>query len=196
MHKPLVGHLKIALRLLRYLKSCPGKGLLFKRGNNLEVSCYADSDWGKCLQTRKSVSGYCVFLGSNLVSWKSKKQSTVSRSSGEAEYRAMCSATCELIWIVNVLKELNVNCKVPLNLYCDSSAAISIGANPVFHERTKHFELDLFFLREKIASGFIRTVKIDSESQLADVFTKGLSGSQHDVFCERLSLVDLFKAVE
>ncbi|XP_022041699.1 uncharacterized mitochondrial protein AtMg00810-like [Helianthus annuus] len=147
MHKPCVSHLKVALRLLRYLKLCPGKGLSFKKGDNFELTCFADLDWGKCLNTRKSITGYCVFLGHDLISWKSKKQSTVSRSSGEAEYRAMCSATCELVWVVNLLSELGVNCKVPIRLYCDSSAAISIAANPVFHERTKHFELDLYFLR-------------------------------------------------
>ncbi|KAF5769258.1 putative soyasaponin III rhamnosyltransferase [Helianthus annuus] len=174
MHKPCVSHLKVALRLLRYLKLCPGQGLSFRKSDSFDITCFADSDWGKCLNTRKSITGYCIFLGQDLISWKSKKQ-TVSRSSGEAEYRAMCSATCEVVWIVNLLSELGVNCKVPVRLYCDSSAAISIAANPVFHERTKHFELDLYFLREKISSGFIQTVKVDSGSQLADIFTKGLS---------------------
>ncbi|KAJ0539687.1 putative RNA-directed DNA polymerase [Helianthus annuus] len=175
MHYPLEIHLKIALRLLRYLKSSPGKGLVFKKGCDSELTCYVDSDWAKCLITRKSVTGFCVFLGGNLVSWKSKKHSTVSRSIGEAEYRAMCSATCELVWIVNVLKELKVDCKLPIKLFCDSSAAIAIAANPVFHERTKHFEIDLYFFREKVSIGFISTEKVDSESQLADVLTKGLS---------------------
>ncbi|KAJ0578613.1 putative RNA-directed DNA polymerase [Helianthus annuus] len=195
MHRPCDSHLKVALRLLRYLKLSPCKGLLFKKSDCFDLTCFADSDRAKCLNTRKSVTGYCVFLGHDLISWKSKKQSTVSRSSGEAEYRAMCSATCELIWIVNLLSELKVCCKVPIQLYCDSSAAISIAANPVFHERTKHFELDLYFLMEKIASGFVQTVKVDSESQLADLFTKGLSARLHELFCEKLGLVNVFKAV-
>ncbi|KAF5815624.1 putative RNA-directed DNA polymerase [Helianthus annuus] len=173
MHSPTEGHLRIALRLLRYLKSSPGKGIMFKKSADFSLTCYADSDWAKCLVSRKSVTGFCVFLGSNLISWKSKKQSTVSRSSGEAEYRSMCSATCELIWLVNILSELQINCKLPIQLFCDSNAAISIAANPVFHERTKHFEIDLYFLREKISSGFVKTEKIDAEGQLADVFTKG-----------------------
>ncbi|KAJ0808240.1 putative RNA-directed DNA polymerase [Helianthus annuus] len=193
MHSPTSGHLKIALRLLRYLKSSPGKGITFKKSADFSLTCYADSDWAKCLVSRKSVTGFCVFLGTNLVSWKSKKQSTVSRSSGEAEYRSMCSATCEVVWLVNILSELQVSCKLPVQLFCDSSAAISIAANPVFHERTKHFEIDLYFLREKISSGFIRTEKIDAENQLADIFTKGLSVNLHSYFCEKLGLVDLFK---
>ncbi|KAJ0703042.1 putative RNA-directed DNA polymerase [Helianthus annuus] len=173
MHKPLMVHLEIALRLLRFLKLSPGKGIMFKKDSSLELVCYTDSDWAKCLDTRRSVTGYCVFLGNCLVSWKSKKQSTVSRSTGEAEYRAMCSATCELVWIVNLLNELHVKCKLPIKVCCDSNAAISIAANPVFHERTKHFEIDLYFLREKVATGFINTVKVESENQLADLFTKG-----------------------
>ncbi|KAJ0440838.1 putative RNA-directed DNA polymerase [Helianthus annuus] len=196
MHKPKEVHLNLALRLLRYLKKSPGKGLTFKKSVELNLYGFADSDWAKCLSTRKSVTGFCIFLGECLVSWKSKKQSTVSRSTAEAEYRAMCSATCELIWLKNLLFELNVDCKLPMLLSCDSQAALSIAANPVFHERTKHFELDLHFLREKVANGVINPVKVDSESQLADIFTKGLSVDQHEVFCEKLGLVDLFKPIE
>ncbi|KAJ0587122.1 putative RNA-directed DNA polymerase [Helianthus annuus] len=196
MHKPKEVHLNLALRLLRYLKRNPGKGLTFKKSNKLNLYGFADSDWAKCLSTRKSVTGFCIFLGECLVSWKSKKQSTVSRSTAEAEYRAMCSATCELMWLKNLLFELNVDCQLPMLLNCDSQAALSIAANPVFHERTKHFELDLHFLREKVAYGIINPVKVDSENQLADIFTKGLSVDQHEVFCEKLGLVDLFKPVE
>ncbi|KAJ0606225.1 putative RNA-directed DNA polymerase [Helianthus annuus] len=192
MHSPTDMHLQIALRLLRYLKSGPGCGLLFKKDDKLGLVGFVDSDWAKCLSTRKSVTGYCVYLGGSLVSWKSKKQSTVSRSTGEAEYRAMCSATCEIMWLLNLLREVGVNCELPVKLYCDSKAAISIAANPVFHEKTKHFEVDLHFLREKVGSGIIETVKVDSESQPADGFTKGLSVEQHKVFCEKLGMVNWF----
>ncbi|KAJ0824197.1 putative RNA-directed DNA polymerase [Helianthus annuus] len=192
MHSPTEVHLQIALRLLRYLKLAPGCGLLFKRSDKLDLVGYVDSDWAKCLSTRKSVTGYCVYLGSSLVSWKSKKQSTVSRSTGEAEYRAMCSATSEIMWLLNLLREVGVKCGLPVKLYCDSKAAISIAANPVFHEKTKHFEVDLHFLREKVSSGVIATVKVDSESQPADGFTKGLSIEQHKKFCEKLGLVNWF----
>ncbi|KAJ0535497.1 putative RNA-directed DNA polymerase [Helianthus annuus] len=173
MHTPKEVHLDLALRLLRYLKLNPGKGLSFKKSANLDLYGFADSDWAKCLSTRKSVTGYCIFLGECLVSWKIKKQATVSRSTAEVEYRAMCSATCELMWLRNLLSELSVNCKLPMVLNCDSQAAMSIAANPVFHERTKHFELDLHFLREKVAVGIVSPTKVDSESELADIFTKG-----------------------
>ncbi|KAJ0627129.1 putative RNA-directed DNA polymerase [Helianthus annuus] len=99
MHSPTEGHLKLAFHLLRYLKTAPGRGLLFSKGQSFDLTVFADSDWAKCLVTRKSVTGFCVFLGNSLVSWKSKKQSTVSRSSAEAEYRSMCAAACESVWI-------------------------------------------------------------------------------------------------
>ncbi|KAJ0577131.1 putative RNA-directed DNA polymerase [Helianthus annuus] len=104
----------------------------------------------------------------------------------------MCSALCEVMWILNVLKELNIECKLPVKLFCDSQSAISIAFNPVFHERTKHFELDLHFLREKITTGVVILEKIASENQLADLFTKGLNGFQHETLCEKLGMLDLF----
>ncbi|KAJ0470227.1 putative RNA-directed DNA polymerase [Helianthus annuus] len=196
MHSPKEVHLTLALRLLRYLKLSPGKGISFKKSDNLDLFGYADSDWAKCLSTRKSVTCYCIFLGQCLVSWKSKKQNVVSRSTAEAEYRSMCSATCELMLWKNLLSELGINCSLPMALFCDSQAALSIAANPVFHERTKHFELDLHFLREKVSDGIIRTEKVDSDSQLADMFTKGLTVIQHEIACKNLGMSDLFNPTE
>ncbi|KAJ0605178.1 putative cyclin [Helianthus annuus] len=135
---------------------------------------------------------FCVFLGNSLVSWKSKKQSTISRSSAEAKYRSMCAATCEVIWLLNVLKELKVDINLPIILHCDNTAAMSIAANPVFHERTKHFEIDLFFLREKNSKGIIRTVGVSSKDQTADVFTKGLLVHSHEKICNSLGMFDCF----
>ncbi|KAI3744219.1 hypothetical protein L1987_57296 [Smallanthus sonchifolius] len=192
MHKPKTSHFNIALRLLRYLKKSPGKGVLFTKGESLSLKAYADSDWAKCLNSRRSITGFCVFLGESLISWRSKKQSTVSRSTAEAEYRAMCAATCELTWLVNLLRELHVNITLPIQLFCDNTAAISIAANPVFHDRTKHFEIDLFFLREKIANGFIKMVSAASKDQLADIFTKGLLVGQHERMCKLLNMFDVF----
>ncbi|KAJ0534888.1 putative RNA-directed DNA polymerase [Helianthus annuus] len=194
MHSPCQSHLDIALRLLRYLKQSPGMGIVFRKTGNFDIKAYVDSDWAKCLLTRKSITGFGIFLGNTLVSWKSKKQGFVSRSTAEAEYRAMCSATCEVMWIKNVLSELQISCSLPVALFCDSKSAISISQNPVFHERTKHFELDLHFLREKIASGIIDPHKIASEEQVADIFTKGLSVVQHEVLCEKLGLCNMFTA--
>ncbi|GKE79130.1 ribonuclease H-like domain-containing protein [Tanacetum coccineum] len=114
----------------------------------------------RCPATRKSIFGYCVFLGNSLVTWKSKKQSTLSGSSAEAEYISMASATCEVIWLSNLLGDMGVKNLLPVVMYCDNSSALQIAGNPVFHEKSKHFEIDVHLVREKVASGVIKTEKI------------------------------------
>nr|GEW58883.1 ribonuclease H-like domain-containing protein [Tanacetum cinerariifolium] len=119
-------------------------------------------------------AGYCVFLNNSFVSWKSKKQNTFSKSSTDVEYKALASVTSEVTWILNFLKDLQIENILPVSLHCDSNSTIKIVANPVFHERTKHLEIDLHFVREKILNGVVKTVKVDSEHQIADILTKGL----------------------
>ncbi|GJT37724.1 putative RNA-directed DNA polymerase [Tanacetum coccineum] len=160
MHKPLKSHLKIALKVLRYLKNNPGIGVHIVKKPKGSLEAFVDADWAKCVVTRKSVTGFCIKLNGSLVSWKSKKQNTLSKSSAEAEYRAMASVTSEIVWILKILKDLNWDHFMPVNMFCDSQAAIKIAANPVFHERTKHLEIDLHFVREKILSGVLKTQKL------------------------------------
>jgi hypothetical protein len=132
MHCPLKSHLRIAFKILRYLKGSPGMGIQINKGSGMSLEAYSDADWEKCIVTRRSVTGYCVFLNNNLVSWKSKKQSTLSKSSTESEYRALASVTSEVIWILKILKDLNLENFLFVPLHCDSSSAIKIAANPVF----------------------------------------------------------------
>ena len=193
MHKPMKSHMRLAFRVLRYLKKEPGLGITFNTSNNNDLRVYVDSDWAKCKVTRRSITGYSVFMGNNLVSWKSKKQSVVSRSSTEAEYRAMCNVCCEVMWIMKVLGDLQVNVSLPVEMSCDNNSAIQISANPVLHERSKHFEIDLFFLREKVAAGLIKPMKVKSEDNIADIFTKGLSITDHNKFCVALGLLNVFQ---
>ncbi|GJW09940.1 ribonuclease H-like domain-containing protein [Tanacetum coccineum] len=148
MHKPLRSHLKIALKVLRYLKINPRKGVHVVKQPKASLEAFVDADWAKCLAIRKFVIGFCVKLNGSLVSWKSKKQNTLAKSSAEAEYRAMASVTSEVTWILKVLKDLEWDQVLPVKLFCDSRVAIKIAANPVFHERTKHLEIDLHFVRE------------------------------------------------
>ena len=192
MHAPLESHLNAALRVLRYLKGSPGNGIQINKNGSLKLRAYADSDWARCPVTRKSVSGYCVFLGDSLVTWKSKKQSTLSRSSAEAEYRSMASCTCEIIWLCNLLGDMGVSDLLPVKLYCDNSSALQIAGNPVFHEKTKHFEIDVHLVREKVSAGVIKTEKIHTSQQIADVFTKALDCKSHKFLCGHLGMMDMF----
>nr|XP_043625611.1 uncharacterized mitochondrial protein AtMg00810-like [Erigeron canadensis] len=193
MHAPTQQHLIAGFRILRYLKSSPGNGLYIVKSETLNLRGYSDADWARCLMTRRSVSGYSVFLGNSLISWKSKKQSTVAKSSAEAEYRALAAVTCEIMWLMNLLSDLGVKVDLPVDVFCDSKAALQIAANPVFHERTKHFELDLHFIREKICSGVLKANKIKSEHNLADLFTKSIGSKQHAFLSSQLGMIDMLK---
>jgi Reverse transcriptase (RNA-dependent DNA polymerase) len=106
MHDPREGHMDAVYQILRYLKNAPGKGLLFRKNKHLNIEGYCDSDWTSCSDDRKSTSGYCMFIGGNMVSWKSKKQTVVARSTTEAEYRAMALSVTEMLWLRALLVEL------------------------------------------------------------------------------------------
>ncbi|XP_028107019.1 uncharacterized protein LOC114306062 [Camellia sinensis] len=123
------------------------QGLLFSSTSSLDLVAYADADWTGDVNDRKSTSGFCMFLSDSLISWKSKKQTIVARSTAEAEYRAMAHATAEIVWLRNLLFELGVPQSSPTSLYCDNRSAIQIAHNTVFHERTKHIKLDCHFVR-------------------------------------------------
>ncbi|KAI9186576.1 hypothetical protein LWI28_018726 [Acer negundo] len=174
MHQPQRLHMDAALRVVRYLKSTPGQGLFFSSNSDFKLRAYCDSDWAGCPLTRRSTSGYCVFLGSSLISWRSKRQKIVSLSSAKAEYRAMTGACCELTWLRFLLKDLGFTHHEPALLYCDNKVALHIAANPVFHERSRHIEMDCHYIRDKIQDGSIITRYVNSAHQLADVLTKPL----------------------
>ncbi|GKB02655.1 ribonuclease H-like domain-containing protein [Tanacetum coccineum] len=193
MHSPLKSHLKTAFQILRYLKGYPDLGIHIVKDYGMSLTAFFVVDWAKCVVTRKFVTGYCVFLNSSLVSWKTKKQKTLSKSSTEAEYRALASVTSEVIWVLKILKDLNIENLLPVKLHCDSNSAIKTAANPVFHERTKHLEIDLHFVREKILKGVFEAVKLDSANQIADILTKGLDTFQHKEFVENLGLFDIYQ---
>jgi hypothetical protein len=120
MDKPSKSQLTAAQKVLRYIKSASGQGLLLSASSNLELIAYCDSDWASCLDTRRSVTGYCVLLGKSLISWKSNKQSIVSRSFAEAEYRAMAATVSELTWLRFLLTDLHVEHPHVATLYCDN----------------------------------------------------------------------------
>ncbi|XP_017441205.1 uncharacterized mitochondrial protein AtMg00810-like [Vigna angularis] len=187
--QPMDTHHSAAMRVLRYIKGSPAKGLHFPANSSLMPSNFADSDWGSCIETRKSVTGYCVFLGSSLICWKTKKQTIVSRSSSEAEYRALAALSCELQWLHFLLTDLQVPPTAPISVFCDNQSAIYLAHNPTFHERTKHIEIDCHVICKKIQSGLLHLLPISSYAQLADMFTKALHPK---VFTQCISKLGLF----
>jgi hypothetical protein len=122
----------------------------------------------------RSTSGFCVFLGNNLISWSSKRQLTVSRSSAEAEYRVVAHVVAETVWLRHLLSELRRPIEQATTVYCDNISAIYMSGNQVQHRRTKHIEIDIHFVREKVVLGQVRVLHVPSMAQFADIFTKGL----------------------
>ncbi|GJX19351.1 uncharacterized mitochondrial protein-like protein [Tanacetum coccineum] len=152
-HSPRSTHYDALIRVLRYIKLCPGQGLFFPINNPLKLTTYYDSDWASCATTIRSVSGYAIFLGHSLISWQSKKQTVVSRSSIEAEYRALADSTCEISWLKCLLQDLNVTVPTPFLVICDNASTIALAKNPIHHARAKHIEIDCHFVKDKIKQG-------------------------------------------
>ncbi|RVW46987.1 Retrovirus-related Pol polyprotein from transposon TNT 1-94 [Vitis vinifera] len=190
MQDPRIEHWEAALRVVRYLKGTPGQGILLRADSDLSLQGWCDSDWAACPVTRRSLSGWLVFLGQSPISWKTKKQHTVSRSSAEAEYRAMAAVTCELKWLKGLLLSLGVHHPKAIKLFCDSQSALHMAKNPVFHERTKHIEVDCHFVRDAITDGLIAPSYVPTVTQLADIFTKALGKKQFDYLLAKLGIFE------
>ena len=179
LQAPTQDHMTAALHTLRYIKNDPSQGLFFNDRDDYTLQAYCDSDWTQCPCTRRSISGFFIMMGGSPFSWKSKKQPSVALSPAEVEYRSMRAVTAELSWLIRILSELQVPSILPIPVKSDSLSAISIAKNLVFHERTKHIELDCNFVREKLHEGLISLSHTKTTKQLADLFTKPLPGSQH-----------------
>jgi hypothetical protein len=174
MHDPREPHLTALKRILRYLRGTLDFGLLLRRSSATELRVYTDADWAGSPDTCRSTSGYAVFLGDSLVSWSSKRQPVVSRSSAEAEYHAVANGVAEAVWLRQLLQELHSSLTMSTLVFCNNVSAVYLSTNPVQHQRTKHVEIDLHFVRERVACGAARILHVPTTSQFADVFTKGL----------------------
>jgi len=172
MHQPRTLHLQAMKRVLRYLKGTVNHDL-FYTPSPLQLHTYCDLNWAGNLDDRRSTSSYGIFLGRNLVSWSSKKQNVVSRSSTEAEYRSMALVTAKVYWLRMLFKELAIGLPHTPTIWCDNIGAIALASNPVFHVRTKHVEIDYHFIREKVCNNDVQVQHVSTVDQIADVFTKG-----------------------
>ncbi|GJW81798.1 ribonuclease H-like domain-containing protein [Tanacetum coccineum] len=177
MHDPRDLHFHALKRILRYVCGTIDHGLQLHVSSTSQLTAFTDADWAGCHVTWRSTSGYCVFLGDNLLSWSAKRQVTLSRSSAEAEYRGVANVVAEAAWIRNLLLELHAPLTTATLVYCDNISVVYLSTNPVQHQRTKHIEIDIHFVRDYVASRQVRVLHVPSRFQYADIFTKGLSSA-------------------
>jgi hypothetical protein len=178
MKNPGKNHWIACKRILRYLKSTPQLGLQYRNDQNdneIELTGYCDADWAGDVDDRKSTTGYVIKINDCLINWVSKKQSTVSLSSAEAEYMSISATIQEMKWIKNLLSELDVlSDRTPI-LYCDNQSAIAISENDKFHNRTKHIDIRHHYIRDAVKNKEIQLQWIESKNQQADILTKSLT---------------------
>ena len=192
MHSPSNRHMEAVMRILRYLKGSPGKGLLFSKNGHLNIDGYTDADWAGDATNRKSTSGYFTFVGGNLVTWRSKRQKVVALSSAEAEFRGMARGMCELLWLKRLMADIGFSPRSEMNLFCDNKAAIDISHNPVQHDRTKHVEVDRHFIKQNLEEKIIRLPFVRSEDQLADILTKAVPTKDFYNSLGKLGMHDIY----
>ena len=159
----------------------------------MHIKAFCDANWAECPDTRRSLTSYAAYLGDSLISWRSKKQGVVSRSSAEAKYKAMASVACEITYVLQLLKDLRIEHSRPAMLFCDNQAALYVAANLIFHERTNHIEVDCHLVRDKILEGMIKTFHVPTNTQVANIFTKALGFSSFVRLIEKLGLKDIFQ---
>jgi histone deacetylase 1/2 len=188
MQNPTDLHWIAAKRILRYVKGTLQGGLLINKSNSTLLSAFSDADWAGSVDDRRSTSGFVVFFGANPVSWSARKQATVSRSSTEAEYKALANATAEVIWFQSLLRELGISQNRPPVLWCDNLGATYLSAYPVFHARKKHVEVDFHFVRERVARKALDIRFVSTNDQVADGLTKPIGASQLRRLCRNLNL--------
>nr|GEW87631.1 ribonuclease H-like domain-containing protein [Tanacetum cinerariifolium] len=153
-----------------------------------DLVAYSNANWAGCPATRRSTSSYCVFLVNNLLSWSSKRQPAISRSSAVAEYRGVANAIAETCWLRNLLRELHTPLSSATLVYCDNVSVVYLSSNPLQHQRTEHIEIDIHFLQDLVAAGHVRVLHVPSRYQYADIFTTSLPSALFEEFHISLSV--------
>ncbi|XP_068663100.1 secreted RxLR effector protein 161-like [Aristolochia californica] len=194
MQDPKKSHLEAVRRILRYVKSTIDYGLLYKKGEDCKLVSYCDANYAGDHDTRNSTTRYVFKLGYGTISGCSKRQSTLSLSTTEAEYQAATLAAQESTWLIQLTNNLHQPIEYAVPLYCDNQSAIRLAENPVFHARTKHVEVHYHFIREKVLQEEIEMRRIKTDDQVANLFTKSLSTCKFEMFRGQLSTVQLVRA--
>ena len=192
MSAPRTPHYTALLRILRYLKGTLFHGLHFSASSSLELRAFSDADWVGDPTDRRSTTGFCFFLGDSLLTWCSKKQSLTTRFSTDVEYRALADTTQELLWLRWLLTEMGVPSSGATSLYCDNQSAIQIAHNDVFHDRTKHIEIDCHFIRPHVNRDTVLPRPIASVDQPVDIFTKAHLFGHFSDLVSNLKLIDVY----
>jgi hypothetical protein len=189
MCSPTLEHWQGIKRIFRYLKGTIDHCLHIKPSTDLDITGYSDADWATSIDDRKSVAGQCVFLGETLVLWSSRKQKVVSRSSTESEYRALADLAAEITSVSSLLQELKLpQLRKPV-LWCDNLSAKALASNPVMHARSKHIEIDVHYIRDKVLQNEITIAYVPSADQIADCLTKALTHSRFNQLRDKLGVI-------
>ena len=191
MASPTETHWTGVKRILRYLRGTTNYGLMYDGNGSNDLQGFSDADWAGDMDTRRSTSGYVFQLGNSTVSWCSRKQATVAKSSTEAEYVALSTATQEGIWLRRLLSGLKVDTRNATVIYEDNQGAIDLSKNPKHHDRTKHIDVCHHFVRERVASKEISVIYCPTNDMTADVMTKGLTTVKYQKFSEMLGVQDV-----
>ncbi|KAK2369536.1 putative mitochondrial protein [Trifolium repens] len=184
---PREPHLTVVKRIFRYLKGTTNLGLLYKKSLDSKLVGFCDADYAGDKIERKSTSGNCQFIGENLISWASKRQTTIALSTAEAEYISAAKCCTQLLWMKYQLEDYNI-AESSIPLYCDNTAAIHLSKNPILHCRAKHIEIKHHFIRDHVQKGTINIQFIDTDHQWADIFTKPLAIERFDFIKKNLNM--------
>lgn len=188
MHSPTADHWQAVKRVLRYLVGTSTHGILLRKQSNPQLHAFSNADWGGDTDDYVSTNGYVVYLGSQVISWSSKKQKGVARSSTEAEYRGVANTSAELRWICSLLSELHFKIPTAPVVYCDNVGATYLCANPVFHSRMKHIAIDYHFVCGQIQNGMLRVQHVSTHDQLADGLTKPLPRARFQLLRSKIGV--------
>ena len=187
---PTLVHYATLFRVLCFLRSTISRSLLYNSDLSLSLQVYSDIEWADDPDTRCSTIGFCIFLGSSLISLRSKRQDVVSRSNTEAEYHAMVDTTLEFQWLSEILCDMGISMVAHVPMHCDSKSVIVIASKLVFHDRTKHIEIGCHITCQEYKKGKITLPYILFGAQLADLFTKAQTSAQFREILFKLSICD------